>query len=98
MLGVCCCVQAFSSCGELGRLFAVGAWASHAVVSLEHAGFSSCDTGHDSCGLGALEHGLKYMWHMGLVALLPVGSSWTGAQTSVLFNNWTTREVPQRPC
>ena len=32
-LGLCCCVQAFSSCGERGLLFAVVHWLLTAVAS-----------------------------------------------------------------
>ena len=35
-LGLCCCVQAFSSCGEQGLLSSSGAWASY------YSGFSCC--------------------------------------------------------
>ena len=43
--------------------------------------------------------GLQQLWHMGLVALWHVESSWTRDQTCVpcigrqIFNHWTTREV-----
>ena len=42
-------------------------------------------------------HGLQQLWHMGLVAPWPVGSSWTRDQTFVpsrwILNHWTTRHV-----
>ena len=49
-LGLCCCAQAFSSCGEWGLLFVVVHGLLIAVASLvaEHGlryvGFSSCGT------------------------------------------------------
>ena len=61
-LGLCCCVQDFSSCGERGLLSSCGVWASHS------SGFSSCraqalgHTGFSSCGRQALlPHG---MWNL----------------------------------
>ena len=33
-MGLCCCVQTFSSCSEQGLLFSFGAWASY------YSGFS----------------------------------------------------------
>ena len=48
VLGLCCCVQAFSSCGERGLLFVVVLGLLIAVASLvvsmgsRRVGFSSC--------------------------------------------------------
>ena len=41
-LGLCCCAQAFSSCGERGLLFVAVRRLLIAVASLRHVGFSSC--------------------------------------------------------
>ena len=49
-LGLCCCMQAFSSCGKQGLLFVAVRRLLIVVVSLvgsmgsRHAGFSSCGT------------------------------------------------------
>ena len=65
-LGLCCCAQAFSSCGERGATLGCGAWASH------YGGFSCCRAralgaqasvvvarGLSSCGSRALERRLR---------------------------------------
>ena len=63
MLGLHCCAQAPSSCGEWGLLSSYGAWASHC------SGFSCCggralgQVGFSSCSLWALELRLS-SWHM----------------------------------
>ena len=104
-LGFCYCVQAFSSCSELGLLFVVVRRLLIAVAFLvvEH---------------GLQARGLQQLWHMGsvvvslrlqsagsvivhtgLVAPRHVGSSWTRAQTRVpcigrwILNHCTTREA-----
>ena len=48
-VSLCCCTQAFSSCGEWGLLSSWGVWASHCgdfsccrTGALGHSGFSSC--------------------------------------------------------
>ena len=51
-LGLHCCMQAFSSCGERGLLF-IGVWASHCGgFSLLQSMGSRC-VGFNSCGMGA---------------------------------------------
>ena len=97
--GLCCCAQAFSSCGERGLLFVAVRWLLIAVASpaAEH---------------GLQVHGLQQLWHAGskvqaqqlwctgLVAPRHVGSSRTRARTRVpcigrrILNHCTTREVP----
>ena len=58
ILGLCCCVQAFSSCSDVGATLYCGARASH------FSGFSCCGTqalalGLSSCGPEAeLLHGI----------------------------------------
>ena len=66
-LGLCCYVQAFSSCGEQGLLSSCGVWASHSggfsccrTPVLGHTGFSNCAVGFHCCGTG-----LVSPWHVG---------------------------------
>ena len=85
--GLCCCAQAFSSCGERGLLFVAvrGLLIAAASLDAEHR---------------LLVPGLQELWHEGLVALQHVGSSRTRARTCVpcigrrIFNHCTTREAP----
>ena len=71
-LGLRCCTQAFSSCGECRRLLSgCGTWASH-------CGSFSC------CGAWALEHWLSSRGVQGSAAPHDVGSSQTRDQTHVL--------------
>ena len=49
VLGLCCCAQAFSSCGEQGLLSSSGAWASYC------SGFSWAVVAQDSV---VVAHGL----------------------------------------
>ena len=87
-LGLCCCVWAFSSCGEQGLLFLLRWLLLLQSAGSRHAGFSSCGTWASvvvarrlsSCGSRALERRLS---SCGLVALRPVGSSWTRDRTHV---------------
>ena len=87
MLCLRCCTQAFSSCRELG------------YSSWQRGGFSLrwlplLQT------VGSGERRLQWFWHVGLVALWRVGSSWTRDWSHVpctgrwILNHWTTREVP----
>jgi len=52
-----------------------------------------------SSGAQAVEPRLQQLWHMGLVALWHVGTSWIGGHTYVpcivreIRNHWTTRDV-----
>ena len=95
VLGLHCCMGAFSSCSERGLLFRCSAQASHC------SGFSCC--GSRALGTRAsvvVAHGLQQLWLTDLVAPQHVGSSRTGDQTHVPFigrqilNHCTTREVP----
>ena len=68
VLGLCCYVQAFSSCGEWGLLSSCGAWASYCcgfscygAWALGRVGFSSCCT-------------RAQQWCVGLVVQRHVGS------------------------
>ena len=67
-LGLCCCVWAFSTCGEWGPLCRVNALASHC------GGFSCCRAqawglaSFSSCSTWA-----QYLWHTGLVAPVACG-------------------------
>ena len=53
----------------------------------------------DGSGTQAVEPRLRQLWHMGLVALGHVGSSWIRDHTYIpcigrqILNHWTTREV-----
>ena len=107
-LGLCCCVRAFSSCGERGLLFV-------AVRGLLIAGSSLvAEHGLQVCRLSlVVAHGLQQLWLAGsraqaqqlwctgLVALWHVGSSRTRAQTIVpcigrwILNQCTMREAPK---
>ena len=95
VLGLCCCAQAFSSCGERGLLFVAVRRLLTAVASLvaEH-GLQAW--GFSSCGLWA-----QQLWFAGLVVPWHMGSSRTRARTRVpcigrwILNHCGTREVPQ---
>ena len=62
-------------------------------------GFSSCDTWAQQLWLMGSRAQAQQLWHMGLVALRHVGSSWTRAQTHVpclgrwILNHCTTGEA-----
>ena len=72
-LGLCCCMQAFSSCGERGLLFialhgllivvaslvAEHGLQAHGLQQLQHAGSVVVARGLSSCGSRALEHRLS---------------------------------------
>ena len=57
-LGLCCCVQAFCSCGERGLLFVAVRGLLIAVASVV-AGTGSRCAGFSSCGTQALERRLS---------------------------------------
>ena len=66
VLGLRCCLLAFSSCGEWGLLFYCGAQASHCrgfswclAQALGCLGCSTCGTWASSCSFQALEHRLS---------------------------------------
>ena len=78
-LGLCCCVQTFSSCGERGLIFVAVRGLLIAVASLCcRAWTGSRCMGFSTCGTQA-----QQLWVTGLVASWHVGSSWTRAQTRV---------------
>ena len=106
MLGLHCCVQAFSSCGEWRLLFVVVRGLLIVVASLccraQALGVQASGVvahGLRSCGSQALECMLS-SWRTGLVALQHVGSSRTRDLAPVpcigrrILNHSTTREVP----
>ena len=107
-LGLCCCVQAFSSCGKWGLLFLAVHGLLTAVASLvaEHglqsAGFSSCGTWAQQLWLAGSRAQAQQLWCTGLAAPWHVGSSRTRARTRVpcigrqILNHCATREVPAR--
>ena len=88
-LGLLCCTQAFSSCGEQGLLFVAVCRLLIAVASLvaEHGsrrtGFSSCGTWAQQLWLAGSRAQAQQLWHMGSVALRHVGSSQTRARSHV---------------
>ena len=53
-LGLCCCTQTFSSCGDRGLLFAAVSGLLVAVLLLLQSMGSRCE-GFSSCGTRALE-------------------------------------------
>ena len=94
-LGLHCCAQAFSSCGEAGATLRYGAWASHC------SGFSCCKAqalgtrasvvvAHEFSSCGSRAQLLRSMWE----------SSRTRDRTCVpcidrwILNHCATREVP----
>ena len=106
-LGLCCCTQAFSRCGEWGLLFVAVrrlliAW----LLLLQNMGsrcmgFSSCSTRAQQLCLMGSRAQAQQLWHSSLVAPRHVGSSRTRARTRVphigrrILNYCTTREVSQ---
>ena len=81
-LGLLCCVQAFSSCGEWGLLWL---WCT---------GVSLCRL---LLLQGSKVHQLQQLWCMGLAAPRHVGSSTARDQNHVfcigwILNHWTTRK------
>ena len=97
VLGLCCCMQTFSSCGEPGLLFIAVHGLLIAGTSLveEHGlqarglqqlwlvGFSSCGTRAQQLWLAGSRAQAQQLWHMDLVAPRHVGSSRTRARTHV---------------
>ena len=89
MLGLCCCVWAFSHCGEWGPFFA----AVHRLliagpfllcsVGSRHANFSSCSTWAQKLWLSGSRARAQWLWCMGLVAPQHVESSQIRDQTCV---------------
>ena len=76
-VGLCCCMWAFSSCGEQGLIFIAVAQASHC------RGFSCCGALALDRGASVVaSHGLS-SWASGLVVQQHVGSSLTRDQTLV---------------
>ena len=77
-LGLCCCTQAFSGCGEQGLLFIV----VHGLLLLRitgsrHTDFSSYGTRGQQLWLTGSRAQAQQLWHTGLVAPQHVGSPWT---------------------
>ena len=97
-LGLCCCMQAPSSCGEQGPLFAAVRGPLIVVASpvAEH-GFQVRRP--QRLWLAGSRAQAQQLWHTGLVALQHVGSFRTTAQTCVpcigrqIPNHCTTMEV-----
>ena len=62
-LGLCCCTQAFSSCGEQGLLFIAGVGFSSRWLLLLRSTGSRC-AGFSSCGTWA-----QQLWLLGSVVV-----------------------------
>ena len=106
-LSLCCCAQAFSSCGEQKLLSSSSAWAPHCGVfcccgawALGHAGFSSCSVCAQQLQPPGSRARASELWRSVLVALCHVGSSQARDWTHVpcigrwILNHWTAKEVP----
>ena len=97
-LGLCCCAQAFSSCGEWGLLLVAVRGLLIAVASLvaEH-GLQA--PGLQQLWLVGSRAQAQQLWCMHLVALQHVGSSGTRARTRVpctgrrILNHCATRDA-----
>ena len=106
MPGLCCCVQAFSSCREHGLLSSCGVQASYGDFSRCWAQALVC-TGLSSCGqqaqllwlLGSRARAQE-LWRTGLVAPRHVGFSRIRDRTHasctgrLILNHWATGEAP----
>ena len=101
-LGLCCCAQAFSSCGEWGLLFLVVQGLLIAVASLvtEHrlqaCGLSSCGLRAVACRLsscGAWAQLLRGMWDLPGPRLARTSAPCIGRW---ILNHCATREVPSQ--
>ena len=93
VMGLRCCVQAFSSCGKWRLLFVVVLWLLIAVASLVALlgmwGFSSFDI----MALGGLGLVASSMWD-------PPGPGIELVDPCIarhILNQWTTREAPESP-
>ena len=100
VLGIRCCVQVFSCCGDQGLLSSWTVWASHCngfycggAQALGHRAH-----GLSGCGPRALERSLSSCGAWGLVALRHVGSPQIRAWTciSCLAGRFFTAEPPGR--
>ena len=87
MLDLCCCVQAFSSCGEWGATICCGAHASHCggfslqSTGSRHAGFSSCGSWALELrlgGCGPWASLLRGMWDLPGPGLEPMSPALAG--------------------
>ena len=92
MVGLSCCMQSFSSCGEQGLQFVVCTGFSLQWLLLWNTG--SRHMGFSSCGMWAL----LWVWHTGLVALWHVESSPTRDQNGVpcIARQFWTTETPEK--
>ena len=96
MLGLCCCAQAFSTCGEWGLFFVVGPRLLTEVASLvaehRHTGFSSCGSRApelrlSSCDAQALL--LRGLWDLPRPGLKPMSPALAGG--------FSTTAPPEKP-
>ena len=97
-LGLCWCVQAFSSCGEQGLLFTAVHRLLTVVVSLVSSVGSSC-TGFSSGSSPVLESGTVVVAH-GLSCSMAYGifpDQGSNLRLHIgrrILHHWTTREAP----
>ena len=98
VLGLCCCVGFFSSCGEWGLLSSCGAWTSHCsdfscygAWALGHVGSGGVAPGLSTCGSWPLEYRLSscgswawQLWLLGSVLVAP-GLSTCGSWAQQLW-------------
>ena len=98
VLNICCCVRAFSSCGEWGLLFVVVPRLLITVASpvAEHklqGGWASVAVAHglSSCSSQTLVHGLS--WSMACGIFPNWGSNQCPLYCRQIRNHWTTKGV-----
>ena len=85
LLRLCCCIGACFSCSKRGLLFAEVHGLLIAVAS--------------RCRAWPLRAWVSVVWHMGLVPLQHVGSSWTRDQTHVprMAGGFLSTAPPRKP-
>ena len=97
VLGLRCCMRAFSSCGERGLLLV----AVRGLLLLQRMGCSSCGMRAQQLWLAGSRVQAQQLWRTGLVALQHVGYYQTRAGTHVfrigrrILNHCATREAPK---
>ena len=84
-LGLRCCAQAFSSCGERGLLFISMCGLLVVVASLvaEHQLYGAWASAVVALRLSSYGSPAQQLWHTGLIAQRHEGSSWTRDRTCV---------------
>ena len=96
-LGLCCCTQAFSSCGVWTSPW--GGSSGGGAQALGHTGFSSCSTWAQQFQIPSSRCKLSRLWRMGSAALQHTGSSRIRDQSCVpglgrqILYHWTIGEA-----